>query len=109
MGKTAIIFPQTRNLRENGKMMNDNDKFSHLKRPRHPMPDFVRQALLARGLMDAYRARPPYQQNDYIGWITRAKREVTIQKRLDQMLNELEEGAVYMNMVYHSKHQPKQP
>ena len=40
---------------------------SRLKRPIYPMPDFVRQALTERGLMDAYRARPPYQQNDYIG------------------------------------------
>jgi len=31
------------------------------------MPDFFREALEARGLMEAYRARPPYQQNDYIG------------------------------------------
>ena len=83
--------------------MNDDDKFARLKRPRHPMPDFVRQALLARGLMDAYRARPAYQQNDYIGWIGRAKREATIQKRLAQMLNELEAGDVYMKMAYRPK------
>lgn len=38
------------------------------------MPDFVSQALAARGLEQAYRDRPAYQQNDYIGWITRAKR-----------------------------------
>ena len=69
-----------------------------LKRPRHPMPEFVREALEARGLMDAYNARPPYQRNDYIGWITRAKREETKQKRLNQMLDELEKGDVYMKM-----------
>ena len=51
------------------------------------MPDFMRQALESRGLMDAYRFRPHYQQNDYIGWITRAKGEATRQKRLNQMLN----------------------
>ena len=33
-------------------------------RPRHPMPDFIRDALNERGLMHAYRARPAYQQND---------------------------------------------
>jgi hypothetical protein len=48
--------------------------FSGLSRPIHPMPDFVLQALTERGLMTAYRERPPYQQNDYIGWINRAKR-----------------------------------
>ena len=39
--------------------------------------------------MDAYRARPPYQQNDYIGWISRAKKDETKQKRLAQMLENL--------------------
>ena len=72
-------------------------------RPRYPMPDFIRDALNSRGLMDAYRARPPYQQNDYIGWITRAKQETTKQKRLNQMLDELERGAVYMKMKWHPK------
>jgi uncharacterized protein YdeI (YjbR/CyaY-like superfamily) len=40
--------------------------------------------------------RPPYQQNDYIGWITLAKLESTKQKRLNQMLDELKKGGVYM-------------
>ena len=64
------------------------------------MPDFVRDALEERGLMEAYRQRPDYQQNDYIGWITRAKRSDTQQKRLAQMLDELEEGDRYMKMAY---------
>jgi uncharacterized protein YdeI (YjbR/CyaY-like superfamily) len=67
-------------------------------RPRYEMPDYIREALSARGLIDAYRARPPYQQNDYIGWITRAKLEATKKKRLNQMLDELERGGVYMKM-----------
>ena len=74
-----------------------------LKRPRYPMPDDVREALEARRLMDAYRARPPYQQNDYIGWITRAKRREPQEKRLNQMLEELEKGDVYMKMVWKPK------
>ena len=81
--------------------MTEND-FSKLKRPRYPMPDFVRNALIERGLMEAYKKRPPYQQNDYIGWINRAKREETIHKRLEQMLDELEHGGVYMKMKYNS-------
>jgi uncharacterized protein YdeI (YjbR/CyaY-like superfamily) len=67
------------------------------------MPDHVRHALTERGLMDAYRARPDYQQNDYIGWITRAKRDATKEKRLRQMLDELEHGGLYMNMEWHPK------
>jgi len=69
-----------------------------LKRPRYPMPEYVREALEAHELMDAYRARPPYQQNDYIGWITRARRPETQEKRLNQMLEELIKGDVYMKM-----------
>lgn len=72
-------------------------------RPRYEMPTFLRTALNDRGLMDAYRARPPYQQNDYIGWIMRAKLETTRQKRLDQMLDELEKGRVYMKMKWKPK------
>lgn len=72
-------------------------------RPRYPMPDYIRSSLVARGLMNAYQARPPYQRNDYIGWITRAKREATRQKRLNQMLEELERGGVYMNMKWRPK------
>jgi len=72
-------------------------------RPRYEMPTFLRVALNGRGLMDAYRARPPYQQNDYIGWIMRAKLETTRQKRLNQMLDELEKGGVYMKMKWKPK------
>jgi uncharacterized protein YdeI (YjbR/CyaY-like superfamily) len=79
--------------------MNATD-FSGLSRPIHPMPDFVRQALEERGLLDAYRRRPAYQQNDYVGWINRAKRPATKQKRLQQMLDELERGDLYMKMAW---------
>ena len=72
-------------------------------RPRYPMPEFFRAALEARGLIDAYHARPPYQQNDYIGWIQRAKLEATKQKRLKQMLDELEQGGMYMRMKWNPK------
>jgi hypothetical protein len=59
---------------------------------RNKMPDYIREALTERNLMEAYRARPDYQQNDYIGslCVTGAKREETKQKRLAQMLDELE-------------------
>lgn len=75
-----------------------------LTRPRYPMPDFIREALDERGLIDAYRERPEYQQNDYIAWITRAKLEATKQKRLNQMLDELEGGKVYMKMKWKKSH-----
>ena len=72
-------------------------------RSRYPMPDFIRDALNEHNLMDVYQARPPYQRNDYIGWITRAKREETKQKRLNQMLDELKKGNAYMKMKWNPK------
>jgi hypothetical protein len=74
--------------------------FSGLSRPRYPMPEFVREVLLDAGLMAAYEMRSAYQQNDYVGWIARAKREATRTKRLAQMLYELEAGDLYMKMDY---------
>jgi len=80
-----------------------NKDFSRLKRDRYPIPQFVLYALNEGGLMEAYRERPPYQQNDYIGWITRAKRPETQRKRLAQMLDELASSDRYMNMKYKAK------
>lgn len=74
-----------------------------LKRPVHPMSDDVARALLERGLLQQYQARPPYQRNDYIGWIGRAKRGDTRRKRLNQMLEELEAGKNYMGMKYNER------
>lgn len=72
-----------------------------LKRDLHPLPSFIKRALTERGLTAAYRQRPPYQRNDYVGWITAAKRDTTQRKRLAQMLDELEEGHLYMKMAWH--------
>lgn len=77
-----------------------NESKPPLKRSINPMPDFVRQALVEQGLMDAYNARPPYQRNDYLGWIGRAKLDITRDKRLQQMLDELRGGKTYMNMPW---------
>ncbi len=46
------------------------------------MPSFIRSALQNAELLRAYRDRPPYQQSDYIGWITRAKLPMTREKRV---------------------------
>lgn len=75
------------------------------RRQRHPMPEDVRRALEDAGLMGAYGERPPYQQNDYLGWIAGAKREDTRARRLQQMLDELLAGDVYMKMAW----RPGQP
>lgn len=64
------------------------------------MPAEIRAALDGHSLMAAYRARPPYQQNDYLGWIGRAKLPATRARRIAQMLDELEGGTVYMKMSW---------
>lgn len=75
-------------------------KKTSLKRARHSMPAFVRKALDEHGLMDAYKARPAYQKNDYLAWIKGAKLDTTRQRRLDQMLSELKDGKTYMKMAW---------
>lgn len=74
-----------------------------LSRPIQSMPDFVKEALVKHHLFEAYKNRPPYQQNDYLSWINRAKRPETKIKRLAQMLVELENGGLYMNMEWEKK------
>ena len=74
------------------------ERKSRLSRPIEPMPSAVEDALIDGRLMQAYRARPDYQRNDYLGWINRAKRPETKERRLQQMLSELERGNVYMKM-----------
>jgi uncharacterized protein YdeI (YjbR/CyaY-like superfamily) len=69
-----------------------------LKRDINPMPSEVKAALERRGLTAAFASRPDYQRNDYLGWIARAQLAQTKQRRLDQMLDELDRGDVYMNM-----------
>ena len=66
------------------------------------MPEYIRRALEECNLVNDYKQRPAYQQNDYIGWINNAKLQQTKEKRLRQMLDELEKGGVYMNMVHQS-------
>jgi hypothetical protein len=70
------------------------------RRERHPMPEYVLVELREAQLFADYEARPPYQQNDYVRWITEAKREATRTARLKQMLDELRSGDRYMKMPY---------
>jgi len=76
---------------------------ARLKRKRYAMPDDVGESLVRSSLLQAYHDRPPYQQNDYIGWITRAKRDETRRKRIAQMLQELAGRDRYMKMPYKPK------
>lgn len=69
------------------------------KRP----PAFIRRELEGRGLLEAFKARPPYQRGDYVSWVESAKREATRERRLEQMLSELEAGDVYMRMPWSRK------
>lgn len=64
------------------------------------MPDDVHEELVSSGRMADYETRPHYQRNDYLAWIGRAATEGTRQKRIDQMLHELEIGGVYMSMEH---------
>ena len=71
---------------------------SRLTRDIQAMPEDVRKALDSRNLTAAYEDRPAYQRNDYLAWIDRARRPETRHKRMEQMLEELTKGGVYMGM-----------
>ena len=71
-----------------------------LTRAPEPMPPDVHRRLDETGLRPAYDDRPPYQRNDYLGWINRAKRPATREKRITQMLDELAGGTHYMKMLW---------
>jgi len=60
----------------------------------------IRKTLITSGLTAAYRLRPAYQRNDYLGWIERARLDTTRQRRLEQMLEELAGGDRYMKMAW---------
>ncbi|NNE74586.1 MAG: YdeI/OmpD-associated family protein [Acidimicrobiales bacterium] len=62
------------------------------------MPPDVEQELRDHAVMADYEARPHYQRNDYLGWIARAKRPETRAKRIQQMVDELRVGGLYMKM-----------
>lgn len=76
-----------------------------LQRKLNPMPAGVQEALETRQLLSAYQARPAFQRNDYLGWISRARSVETREKRLQQMLDELERGDCYMSMAW----RPRRP
>lgn len=75
----------------------------NLARSIHPLPLFVEKALLQNSVVPEYKSRPAYQKNDYIGWISGAKRKETQLARLEQMIAELKEGNKYMKMNYKRK------
>lgn len=70
------------------------------------MPDDVRAELEEHGVMDLYLERPFYQRNDYLAWIGRAAKIETRRKRIEQMLDELDQGGVYMKMDHPPSRRP---
>jgi uncharacterized protein YdeI (YjbR/CyaY-like superfamily) len=71
-----------------------------LKRPLAHMPAFLREELKVAALLTAFRQRPAYQRNDYLHWIARGVRPETRRRRIEQMMDELAKGGVYMRMPH---------
>jgi hypothetical protein len=71
-----------------------------LKRKVNPVPAKIKTLMNEEGVWVAYQHRPPYQRNDYMGWINKAKLDVTKEKRTRQMIEELKKGNVYMKMKW---------
>jgi hypothetical protein len=83
--------------------MTSSKQGGQLTRPLNRMSAWIRQALVDAKLMERYRSRPPYQRNDYLGWIIRPKLESTRVRHLEQMLAELRRGDRYMNMSWNGE------
>ena len=81
--------------------------YSKLKRPRPAMPGFVKETLKKRGLLEAYKKRPVYQQDDYLEWIEEAKIQEMKLERLQQMLGELEKGGIFMGSEFQAAEKKK--
>jgi uncharacterized protein YdeI (YjbR/CyaY-like superfamily) len=79
------------------------NKKPSLRRPMNPMPESIKTLLIKHDVLELYKKRPAYQQNDYLGWIARAKLDETQIKRTNQMLDELKKGDVYMKMRWSSR------
>jgi hypothetical protein len=80
----------------------DNDAHTHprMTRPILEIPDDLKKALDDNELWERYHARPPYQQNNYVGWIVGSKRVGVRAKRLAQLVSELQAGGQYMGSIY---------
>ena len=72
------------------------DKKGNLRRKLYEMPADVKLALEENAVRADFDHRPPYQRNDYVAWIDRAVRQDVRLKRLNQMIDELKKGGVYM-------------
>ena len=70
--------------------------FDRSRRGPRPVPGYVKTALAKHKLVDAFRARPEYQRNDYVTWLEAVKLNEQRQQRLAQFISELEKGDVYM-------------
>jgi uncharacterized protein YdeI (YjbR/CyaY-like superfamily) len=75
-----------------------------LSRKINRLPVSLKRRMEQEGVLELYNQRPPYQRNDYLGWIARAKQEATQQKRIEQMIAELKKGNVYMKMKWTGPH-----
>jgi len=80
-----------------GKIDESNNR---LQRDVYIMSSDIKKVLEKGKVLKDYFARPHYQQNDYLGWILRAKREETRLKRINLMVSELKKGGVYMGMKH---------
>ena len=76
--------------------MNLKRNLSSLTRKIQPIQQFIKDALEKNKVSEKYLEHPHYQQNDYIGWITKVKQEKTRSKRLNQMLKKLRNSNKYM-------------
>lgn len=86
-----------------GLVVSNKPKAAPAPRSEKELPNDLRRILVQEGQLENYEARPRYQRTDYISWIEKAARTETREKRITQMLEELQNGDAYMGMAYTAK------
>lgn len=64
------------------------------------LPRQYEKLLSEKNLLSEFKNRPYYQQSGWIRWIETAKQPGTKERRIKQMLDELEAGNLYMKMPW---------
>lgn len=83
-----------------GLVINNKPRAAATPRQEKQLPTDLETSLIQARQLENYKARPRYQRTDYITWIERAARTETREKRITQMIEELQGGDSYMGMSY---------
>ena len=74
-----------------------------LARPHLPLPADVRHALVGHGVLGAFKERSPYQQDDHIARVNRARVVESRVARVMELVAELQHGDPFMRTAWRAR------